>query len=343
MRTNSFKKNVKKFALIILILILTILNLSSMQAGKRNIVDMAKNNVTIPEKIERVITLDPFSTQIMIGLNLKDLLVDAQYGTSLIGEGFAKVVPDFSKWGKAFSGNSVIIENIVEKKPDLVISQIGRPDLNKIMELKIPVIQIDVENDQAFIGALNLIGEIFNRKQRAAEISKFISTKLNEFYTANTKIKDLQKPKIYIAGSNILRTFGNLSFQYWLTNLAGGVLVTENYKQMKVDINPETLIKLNPDYIILSKYTSESIEQILNDGRFSSINAIKNKKIYRFPSFVVSWDLPSFEMIAGIAYIRYLIGIMSLGEFKSIINDLYKTVYSINLIDEEIDNFLICK
>lgn len=341
---NIFRKgNVFKVAFILLILFLTILNLSSMQTGKRNIVDMAKNNVTLPEKIERVITLDPFSTQIMIALNLKDLLVDAQYGTNLIGEGFSKVVSDFSKWGKSFSGNSVIVENLVEKKPDLVISQIGRQDINKIMELKIPVVQIDVENDQAFIGAINLIGEIFNKKQRAAELSKLISTRLNDFYTANNKNKNLEKPKIYIAGSNLLRTFGSSSFQYWLVNIAGGIFVTESYKQVKVDINPETLIKLNPDYIILSKYTSESIEQIISDNRYSSINAIKNKKIYRIPSFVVSWDLPSFEMISGICYIRYVIGNATLDEFKNIVNDLYRTVYSINLSEEDINRLLICK
>lgn len=183
----------KAYAILILFLLLSFL-FFSLQSN-RIIVDMAKNTVKLPEKIEKVITLDPFSTQIMIGLGLKDLLVDAQYGTNLIGEGFIQVAPEKQSWGYSFSGNNVILENLVEKKPDLIISQIGRPDINKIMELKIPLIQIEVENDQAFIGSLNFIADIFNKRTKAAEISKFISIKLNEFYTANDKNKNKVKPK----------------------------------------------------------------------------------------------------------------------------------------------------
>lgn len=331
----------KAYAILILFLLLSFL-FFSLQSN-RIIVDMAKNTVKLPEKIEKVITLDPFSTQIMIGLGLKDLLVDAQYGTNLIGEGFIQVAPEKQSWGYSFSGNNVILENLVEKKPDLIISQIGRPDINKIMELKIPLIQIEVENDQAFIGSLNFIADIFNKRTKAAEISKFISIKLNEFYTANDKNKNKVKPKVYIAGSNILRTFGSSSFQKWLVNIAGGVFATENYTQLKVDINPETLIKINPDYIILSKYTAEDPNQILNDPRFSKINAIKNNSIYRIPSYVLSWDLPSFEMIAGISYLRYLFGFSSQIDFYDTIKNLYKVVYNLNLVNEQIDSILISK
>jgi len=314
----------------------------SLQSNKI-IVDMAKNTVKLPEKIERVITLDPFSTQIMIGLGLKDLLVDAQYGTNLVGEGFVQVAPEIQNWGSSFSGNTVILENLVEKKPDLIISQIGRPDINKIMELKIPLVQIDVENDQAFIGSLNFIADIFNKRAKAAEISKFISIKLNEFYTANDKNKNKAKPKVYVAGSNILRTFGSSSFQKWLVSIAGGIFATESYNQLKIDINPETLIKLNPDYIILSKYTAEEISQIISDARFSKINAIKNNKVFRIPSYILSWDLPSFEMIAGIGYLRYLFGFSTATDFSDTIKNLYKIVYNLDLSDEQINSIFLAK
>lgn len=329
-----------KLSVIFILFIAFSLFFSFMQSNKI-IVDMAKNTVKLPEKIERVITLDPFSTQIMIGLGLKDLLVDAQYGTNLIGDGFIRIIPELKSWGSSFSRNNVILENLIEKKPDLIISQIGRPDINKIMDLKIPLIQIEVENDQAFIGSLNFIAEIFNKKQRAAEISKFVSIKLNEFYSANDKNKNKVKPKVYVAGSNILRTFGSSSFQKWLVNLAGGIFATESYSQFKVDINPETLIKLNPDYIILSKYTSENVDQIKNDPRFSKINAVKNGNIYRIPSFILSWDLPSFEMIAGISYLRYILGFNTILEFNDTIKNLYKIIYDLELNDEDISKFLI--
>lgn len=332
-----------KFKFFIFIFLIALIVFFSFLQGNKIVVDMAKNKVRLPEKLERIITLDPFSTQIMIGLGLKDLLVDAQFGNNLIGEAFITVIPEMKNWGNSFSGNNIIIENIIEKKPDLIISQIGRPDINKIMELNIPVIQIEVENDQAFIGSLNFIAEIFNKKSRAAEISKFISVKLNEFYSANDKNKNKIKPKVYIAGSNILRTFGVTSFQKWLVNLAGANFVTEGYNQLKVDINPETLIKLNPDYIILSKYTSESVSQIINDSRFSKINAIKNNYIYRMPSYILSWDLPSFEMIAGICFLRYIFGFDTIQQLKDTLKNLYTIVYQYEILDKEIDNLLLCQ
>lgn len=332
-----------KSRLIIFVLLIVLTIFFSFLQGNKIVVDMAKNKVKLPEKIERIITLDPFSTQIMIGLGLKELLVDAQFGKNLIGNGFMKIIPEMKNWGNSFSGNNIILENIIEKKPDLIISQIGRPDISKIMELNIPVIQIEVENDQAFLGSLNFIAEIFNKKSRAGEISKFISIKLNEFYLANDRNKNKVKPKVYIAGSNILRTFGSGSFQKWLVNLAGANFVTDNYNQLKVDINPETLIKLNPDYIILSKYTAESFSQIINDTRFSKINAIKNNKIFRIPSYIISWDLPSFEMIAGISFLRYIFGFDTIDQLKDTLKNLYNIVYQFELHDEEIDNLLLCQ
>ncbi|GEM_PF-1822662 len=342
---NKIKENFNtKFVLIIGLFVLTFILFSSMSSDTRTIVDMAKNVVKLPDKIERVITLDPFSTQVMLGLGLKDILVDAQYGKNLIGEGFQKLVPEYTQWGLSFVGNSVMLEKLIEKKPDLIISQIGRPDLKKIMELNIPVVQLEVENDQALLGALNLCGEIFNKKEKAAELSRFISFYLNNFYKENLKNKNNKaKPKVYIAGSNLLRTFGTNSFQYWLVNISDAIFSTNKFDKVKVDINPETLIKLNPDYILLSKYTKETIDEILNDPRYSFINAIKNKNLYRFPSYILSWDVPSFEMIAGISYLKYLFNFMNLSDFKTTIKELYKICYGLDIDDQQIDNLLICR
>ena len=332
-----------KFGLVFIFFICILILFSFIQSNKIIIVDMAKNTVKIPVNIERVVTLDPFSTQIMIGLGLSNLLIDAQHGKNLVGEGFLKAVPNYNDWGSSFSGNTVILEKLIEKKPDLIISQVGRPDINKILELKIPVIQLEVENDQAFIGALNLCGEIFNKKTKAAEISRYISKNLNNFYLLNDKNKNAKKPKIYFAGSKLFRTFGNQSFQYWLANISGGIIVTEKYNNVKVDINPETLIKLNPDYIFLAKYTSDNIESILNDPRFTVVNAIKNKSVYRIPTYIISWDLPSFEMISGISFLRYLFNFLSITDFYSSLKELYKVCYNIEITDSEIENLLICK
>ena len=231
--------------------------------------DMSGNDVKIKKDIKSVITLDPFSTQIMISLSLKDLIVDAQYGTNLIGKGFERVAPQYKNWGSSFSGNNLIFENIAAKKPDLIISQIGRGGVDKLKEMGFSVFIVDVETPSKFLKAVQEIAALFGKQKEAKEISTLVQEDLNSFESTKETFSGKTysgKPKIYIAGSNILRTFGKDSIQSYLIDLSGGKSVTDAYNQTKVDINPETLIGMNPDIILLSSYTAEKREQILQDS-----------------------------------------------------------------------------
>ena len=307
--------------------------------------DMMGNDIKIKKEIKSVITLDPFSTQIMISLSLTDLVLDAQYGTNLIGKGFERVAPQYKNWGSSFSGNNLIFENIAAKKPDLIISQIGRGGLDKLKEMGFSVFIVDVETPSNFLKSVQEVATLFGKQKEAKEINALVEEDLNSFEgtkeTFSAKIYP-EKPKIYIAGSNILRTFGKSSIQSYLIGLSGGKSVADTYNQTKVDINPETLIGMNPDIILLSSYTAEKKEQILQDSRFSSINAVKNRQIYTIPSFIVSWDLPSFEIVGGICFIRNIIlKNIYLDTYIVLLQKLYSKVYALNLSKDEISSLLL--
>lgn len=126
-----------------------------------------------------------------------------------------------------------------------------------------------------------------------------------------------------------------------MVDIAGGESVTKNIKGGKIEISLEDLLKFNPEFIFYPSYFLGTKDDILNKKELQGIKAIKEKRVYQFPSFILSYDLPSVESILGIIWLAEKINgdILKINIEKEI-RDFYKNIFNYNISQREIMEIL---
>jgi len=89
--------------------------------------------------------------------------------------------------------------------------------------------------------------------------------------------------------------------------MAKGELVSKDVNKFKFNIDTEQLLVWNPDFIITTKYTKDTIDSIYSNNTYKDLKAVKNKHIYKMPSYILSWDLPVPESFLGIIWLSNIL------------------------------------
>lgn len=151
-------------------------------------------------------------------------------------------------------------EKILSCNPDIVISEYEDVDKENALQeqLGVPVITLKSGNngvfDDSFKGTLELLGTIFNEKDRAATLTSYIEAEKNEITKRTEGIADADKPTAYICGlgnwgtTNHLMTSQNyISFE--VANVKN--VVTDLGKNGVQKIEEEKFVSLGADMDIM--------------------------------------------------------------------------------------------
>ena len=95
----------------------------------------------------------------------------------------------------------------------------------------------------------------------------------------------------------------------------------------------ETLLTLNPDIVIMPRNASYSKDSIYNYEFFSSLDIVKNKKIYIMPEVVESWMDPVPSHILASLWLSYVLHPhdYTYENYKKDVIDFYKEFYDFSL------------
>ena len=228
------------------------------------------------------------------------------------------------------------VEKVISLNPDVIFmplffkEQYEADYKPKIDAAGIPTIYIDyhaekLENHQKSIEA---IGKALGKEERAAEISKFYTDRLNRVMDRISKINK-PKPTVYIETGN--EGPEGLGFAYsgnvaWgaLATQVGGDLITKDVVQKAGPVNPEFILERNPDIIMIigsywpKKPTSMRLGFDTNEAKsqellkaftterqgWPELKAVKDKKVYSthhgLPREV--YDVAVFEYLAKTFY-----------------------------------------
>ena len=97
-------------------------------------------------------------------------------------------------------------EKILSCNPDIVISEYEDVDKENALQeqLGVPVITLKTGKngvfDDAFKGSAELLGKIFNREDRAAEIVSFVDAEAAEISARTAEVSNEDKPGVYVCG-----------------------------------------------------------------------------------------------------------------------------------------------
>lgn len=334
----------KKIISVLLIVIVSLSILSGCQMTEQDteiehivITDQLGREVTIPANVERIISSYYITSSLLIALDAKDKVVGIEIKADK-RELYKKAAPEFLELPAVGSGKTINIEECLKLEPDLVIIPYRLKDfIEKFDALNIPVIAVAPESMESFLDCTEIIGKAIGKEDRALELINYYNDKINLAVSATKNI--IEKPNVYISGSDSpLTTCTSKMYQNDLIEMAGG----QNASASLMDgywttISIEELLNWNPDYMYRVQYASYDINDIVNNKKYENINAIKNNKVFTFPSKIEPWDYPTPSSVLGILWLMNSLHpeLYSIEDYIADAKDFYQRFFNIEVTSED--------
>lgn len=338
----------KKFKKIISLFILGILMSTFVVGCGSNNVEFKDNKVTVVDQLGREVELDGtpekiissyyISTSLLINLGVQDKLVGIE-AKAKTREMYKKVAKELIDLPAVGTSKEINIEECANLNPDLVIIPTRLKEfIPKFEELKIPVIAIEPETLDQFKETVKLIGKAVGKEEKANKLVNYYDDTISKVKELNKNLTE--KQNVYLAGSDsVLKTCTSKMYQNYMFEVCGGENVTKELTDgYWTTISVEELVKKNPDVIYMVGYASYSKDDILKDERLKGINAIKNNKVYVFPSTLEAWDYPTPSSMLGILWLENNLhpDLYSKEDYIKDAKDFYKEFYDIEVSEEEL-------
>ena len=266
-----------------------------------HIKDRAGNEITIPERIDKIICLSPSITEILIDIGDADKIISVD---SYSKEIFEKNNIDSSEM-QIFDMMNPDAEKIISLNPNIlfinnfsVFSGKSSIDLIKNLGLSVAVIPnsdtlAGIEDDISFIG------KVLKLENNAEEIIFEMKENIEKIKSIGDKIKiEGNQKTVYfeIGATPNLYSFGTNVYLDDMINIIGAKNIFEN-RNSWIAVSEESVLSANPDIIFTSvDYIDNPVSEILNRKAWQNIKAIQKKQVY----FIASSSLPNHNIIKAL-------------------------------------------
>ncbi len=205
----------------------------------------------------------------------------------------------------------LVTQNVINAKPDLIISQeiceVCSAYTNqvknaiKILDEKPEIYSMSPHDVQGILKCVKNIAEKIDKVQRGIEIVNSLNSRIN-------KIKNVQisnKPKVL--GIEWIKPF--FTSGHWVPEMiefSGGINMITKTGEHSRKMNIEEIENTDPDVLILmpcgfdvQRTVSEYDKYLRNDTRWNQLRAVKNKKVFAVDANSF-FSKPSIRIVKGI-------------------------------------------
>lgn len=248
-------------------------------AAGLTVIDDYGREVTVPQPVERIVSLAPSNTEILFNLTLGDKVVGVDQASDFPSEALDKTVV-----GGYFGGYNLEVITVLD--PQLILaSSINSQELIRELENRsFAVIVLDAKNISGIYQDIELVGSITGASAEAENLVSNLTARVNAV-TDTIQESGASKRKVYIELDNNLWTYGPGSFGDDLIRLAGGENIAGDMDYPYVKLDEEFIVSSAPD-VILSVWTP--LDQIKARPGWSNVPAIKNNDLYLMDGDLVS-------------------------------------------------------
>ena len=335
-----------------LILVVMLFLCSCVMPATTEVVEETDNPIVITDVIGREVTLEKPAAKLVGTHNptLNAAVVLGGGGKYLVGFGnkemsrglYEQVIESYEDLPQVGKGSTMNFESVVAAGADLAILPERFQDIiPQFEEVNIPAVVVldSTENFETVKQTLTLLGQALGEDERAEQITAFLDSQLEQ---AQTMLKDTtERPSVlFLGASSPLSVAPAAMIQTSLieagggTNAVSGVEGTGSF----IDVNIEQIVAWNPDVIWFPAYSDYTMEDLLNDPTWSSINAIKNKQVFEFPSLLEPWDQPTAAVALGVNYALHSLhpDLYDLDSLMQDVDEFYTLVYGKTFTKEQL-------
>lgn len=306
-----------------LLLLLPVAAWGSGETGKRTdddgsashtVRDMLGRQVTVPQEIRRIATVNVDAFRMLLHLQVQDRIVGIpsdMFGSRISRNPTLEALAfdrleDTPRVGGGQPGSEIHLEKVLATDPDLFIlwsfSHRGDPSAlaqqaDRIQEkLGLPVIALntlgadpDAGKAQATLTrAYRLLGRLVQREERAQRILARYEATVER---VQERIRDLPAPRIYLAHrKNILQT---VPFYLPVAHLGLENVAAQGGGGYHAEISVEQLIYWAPEHIFLhtpSRVGRVERDALTQDPTLRHVPAVAEGRIHRFKGTYMGWD-----------------------------------------------------
>jgi len=272
------------------------------------------NKIILDKPAQKLIVFSPSDLEILAGLNAMDKVVEVDSWSVQNNEPLAK---GFKGAGDA---NGINFETVTKLNPDLIIgiNMTGNDDYKKLNDLGFKVYLSNTTSLEGTYNEIENIGKIIGKEEEGKKLSDDLKLQVDEIYNKVKDIPNDKKPKVfYLVWNDPIMSAGKNTFINDLIEKAGGInIVAMDGLSDWPEYSIEKLIKNNPDIIIAPYSLAATPDKILKDKKFSTIKAVKDKKVFSIPDNPIS--RPNQNVIKGLKMLSMAIHPEIFGEFKVI-------------------------
>ena len=334
-----------------LILVVMLLLSSCIMPAETEVVEESESPIIITDVIGREVTLEKPAEKLVGTHNptMNAAVVLGGGGKYLVGFGnkemsrglYEQVIDSYDDLAQIGKGSNINFESVIAAGADLAILPERFQDLvPQFEEVNIPAVVIldSTESFETVKETLTLLGQALGEAERAEKITAFLDAQLEN---AQTLLKDTaERPSVlFLGGSSPLSVAPAAMIQTSLIEAGGGINAVSGVEGTGsfIEVNIEQIVAWNPDVIWFPAYSDYTAEDLINDPAWSSINAIKNQKVFEFPSLLEPWDQPTAAVALGVDYALYSLhpDLYDMDSLMQDVNEFYALVYGKTFTKEQ--------
>ena len=314
--------------------------------------------ITVTDALNRTVKFDKAPQRIVITGKAFFMIIDAIYmfpeakqrvigmnDTSQNKLDFMPLIDSNMSTKTLFTGSDVGPEQILPAKPDVVITKsVNASKLGKSLEqVNVPVVYVDFELPEQYARDLAILGQLLGNVDRAKKIDAYYKTQMDRVSAKTKNVKDADKPQVLLL--QYAEKSGTIAFsippaewmQTLIVEMAGGKAIwkSSSDKGGWAVVNLEQIAAWNPDMVFVVNYTGNSkevVKKLQADPKWQSLQAVKNNKLYGFPSDFYTWDQPDSRWGMGLIWLATKIQPTLFGDVN--INQEINQFYALYGLDE---------
>ena len=295
-------------------LLALLFSLPFMAQADRTFTDQIGRQVTVPDKVDRVVVLQHQTLNLLVQMNATDKIVGVMANwKQQLGDGYARLAPELAQKTVLGDLTHVDPEQLVALHPQVVFVTNYAPQ-EMIDKISSPVVAISLRHDaageqtkmnptmadeeQAYDRGLRegiaLIGDIVNKPQEAKALidatdkgRKLVSDRLQA-------IPEDQRVRAYMANPD-LTTYGSGKYTGLMMAHAGALNVAASTVKGFKPVAMEQVIAWNPQVIFVQDRYPKVVDEILQSPQWQVIDAVKNHRVYLMPDYAKAWGYPMPE------------------------------------------------
>jgi len=284
-------------ALIVFILLAEYTPAYTQHSGKITVTDSYNRTVTLPSEVKRIGCLYAFTGHVVTMLGRGNDIVAVVRGLKR-DRMLSEICPSIQAAAVPNLNDSLNMEELARVKPDVVFLKdtVARKksDIDMLTKLGIPYVVISFSSIEEQKKAILIIGKVIGRDKEAQSYIDYYKACEERLEKITAGIPYQKKVRLYHSILEPLKTDGKKSISVEWMDHAGVINVSAKDKSgfsgEEYFANIEQVLLWNPQAIIT--HEDEAFSIISGSSQWSTIEAVRNKKVYRMPNGISRWGHP---------------------------------------------------